>query len=160
MPWSPVSTNIVFIISTSVEIMFLNLLWTNKHDQESNGIIGFDFCLFLVCVFIFSPKWRCIRTWITITLLLFWVYFTISVFNHIAIPTIYFNSKMSISVLYKTNNIIILIAEDCKKRWKNIRDSYNRNKRKLGTGSEKMAFDSKRIFSRWSSTQTKVIRHL
>ncbi|KAL4120164.1 hypothetical protein QTP88_012894 [Uroleucon formosanum] len=28
-------------------------------------------------------------------------------------------------------------VEDCKKRWKNIRDSYNRNKRKLGTGSER-----------------------
>ncbi|XP_025191585.1 transcription factor Adf-1-like [Melanaphis sacchari] len=26
-------------------------------------------------------------------------------------------------------------GDECKKRWKNIRDTYNRNKRKLGTGS-------------------------
>ncbi|KAF0718473.1 Uncharacterized protein FWK35_00024861, partial [Aphis craccivora] len=26
-------------------------------------------------------------------------------------------------------------VDDCKKRWKNIKDTFNRNKRKLGTGS-------------------------
>ena len=40
--------------------------------------------------------------------------------------------------LYNIKQIIIVfIVEDCKKRWKNVRDSYNRNKRKLGTGSER-----------------------
>lgn len=33
------------------------------------------------------------------------------------------------------NIILYIIAEDCKKRWRNIRDTYMRNKKKLGTGS-------------------------
>lgn len=42
--------------------------------------------------------------------------------------------------IYKILNMLLyllFIVEDCKKRWKNIRDSYNRNKRKLSKGSER-----------------------
>jgi len=31
--------------------------------------------------------------------------------------------------------MLYITAEDCKKRWRNIRDTYMRNKKKLGTGS-------------------------
>jgi len=30
---------------------------------------------------------------------------------------------------------LFISVDDCKRRWKNIKDTHNRNKRKLGTGS-------------------------
>ncbi|XP_060855371.1 transcription factor Adf-1-like [Metopolophium dirhodum] len=49
----------------------------------------------------------------------------------------YFNLIIKDSKWKEISQNIGKSVEDCKKRWKNIRDSYNRNKRKLDTGSER-----------------------